>query len=173
MSDSLRHHGLQHARPPCPSPTPGVYPNSCPLSRWCHPTISSSVVPLSSHLQSFPASGSFQWVIYLIWAYLNLIPSLKHSHTKTQSSERFTCGIPQTLKKEMTPIWEKPLLENMEGSYQVQPISDITEWWKRSKILKETGREKERKWEKITHNQLGFIQKVQDWVILWKSINEI
>ena len=53
-------HGLQHARPPCPSPTPGVYPNSCPLSLWCHPTISSSVVPFSSHLQSFPASWSFQ-----------------------------------------------------------------------------------------------------------------
>ena len=57
MSDSLRLHGLQHARPPCPSPTPGAYSNSCPLSRWCHPTISSSFVPFSSHLQSFPALG--------------------------------------------------------------------------------------------------------------------
>jgi len=56
---TLRTHGLQHARPPCPSPTPGVYSNSCPLSRWCHPTISSSVTPFSSCLQSFPASGSF------------------------------------------------------------------------------------------------------------------
>ena len=59
MSNSLRLHGLQHTRPPCPSPTPGVYSNSCPLSRWCYPTISSSVVPFSSHIQSFPASGSF------------------------------------------------------------------------------------------------------------------
>ena len=59
MSNSLRPHGLQHARPPCPSPTPGVYPNSCPLSWWCHPTISSSIVPFSSCPQSFPASGSF------------------------------------------------------------------------------------------------------------------
>ena len=59
MSDSLRPHGLQHARPPCPSPTPRVYSNSCPLSQWCHPTISSSVIPFSSHLQSCPASGSF------------------------------------------------------------------------------------------------------------------
>ena len=59
MSDSLWHHGLQHAKFPCPSPTPGVYSNSCPLSRWCHPTISSSVVPFSFCLQSFPASGSF------------------------------------------------------------------------------------------------------------------
>ena len=59
VSDSLQPRGLQHARPPCPSPTPGVYSNSCPLSWWCHPTISSFVVPLSSCLQSCPASGSF------------------------------------------------------------------------------------------------------------------
>ena len=59
VSDSLQPHGLQHARPPCPSPTPRVYSNSCPLTQWCHPTISSSVVPFSSSLQSFPASGSF------------------------------------------------------------------------------------------------------------------
>ena len=58
--DSLRPHWLQHARPPCPSPTPRVYSNSFPLNRWCHPTISSSVIPFSSRLQSFPASGSFQ-----------------------------------------------------------------------------------------------------------------
>ena len=60
VSDSLQPHGLQHTRLPCPSPTPGVYPNSCPLIQWCHPTISSSVIPFSSHLQSFPASRSFQ-----------------------------------------------------------------------------------------------------------------
>ena len=56
---TLRPHGLQHARPPCPSPTPGAYSNSYPLSQWCHPTISSSVVPFSPCLQSFPALGSF------------------------------------------------------------------------------------------------------------------
>ena len=59
VSDSLRPHGLQHARLPCPSPTPGACSNSCPWSRWCHPTISSCVVPFSSCLQSFPTSGSF------------------------------------------------------------------------------------------------------------------
>jgi len=58
VSDSLRPHGLQHARPPCP--TPGVHSNSCPLSQWCHPTISSSVICFSSHLQSSPESRSFQ-----------------------------------------------------------------------------------------------------------------
>ena len=59
VSDSLRPHESQHARPPCPSPTPRVYSNSCPLSQWCHPAISSSVVPFSSCPQSLPASGSF------------------------------------------------------------------------------------------------------------------
>ena len=60
VSDSLRPHGLQHARPPCPSPTLGVYSNSCPWSQRCHPTISSSVIPFSFHPQSFPASRFFQ-----------------------------------------------------------------------------------------------------------------
>ena len=59
MSDTLWPHELQHTRPPCPSPTPGVYSNSCPLSWWCHPAISSSVIPFSSCTQSFPASRSF------------------------------------------------------------------------------------------------------------------
>ena len=65
VSDSLWPDGLQHARPPCPSPPPGVYSNSCPLSWWCHPTISSSVILFSSHLQCFPASGSFQMSQFL------------------------------------------------------------------------------------------------------------
>ena len=59
VSTYLRPHELQHARLPCPSPTPRAYSNSCPLNQWCHPTISSSVIPFSSCLQSFPASGSF------------------------------------------------------------------------------------------------------------------
>ena len=59
MFDSLRPHGLHHDRLPCPSPTPGACSNSCPSTQWCHPTTSSSVVPFSSCLQSFPASGSF------------------------------------------------------------------------------------------------------------------
>ena len=65
MSETLRPHGMQHARHPCPSSTPKAYAISCPLSRWCHPTISSSVIPFSSHLQSFPASGSFQMSQFL------------------------------------------------------------------------------------------------------------
>ena len=66
VSDSLRPHWLWHTRPPCPSQAPGVYSNSCPLSRWCNPTISSSVIPFYSCLQSFPASGSFQMSQFFI-----------------------------------------------------------------------------------------------------------
>ena len=62
MSDSMQIHGLQHPRLPYPSPCPRVCSDSCPLSQWCHPTISSSIVPFLSYLQSFPASGSFLWV---------------------------------------------------------------------------------------------------------------
>ena len=67
MSDSLRPHELQHARPPCPSPTPGVHPDSCLLSRWCHLTTSSSVITFSSCPQSLPASGSFQMSQLFSW----------------------------------------------------------------------------------------------------------
>ena len=86
MSNSLRSHEPQHTRPPCPSPTPEVYSNSCPSSRWCHPTISSSVVPFSSSPQSFPASGSFpvspvlpiRWPEY--WSFsFSISPSSEHS----------------------------------------------------------------------------------------------
>ena len=67
VSDSLRPHELQQARPPCPSPTPGVHSNSCPLSRWCHPAISSSVVPFSSCPQSLPTSESFPMSQLFAW----------------------------------------------------------------------------------------------------------
>ena len=67
LSNSLRPHGLQQARLPCPSPASGAYSNSCPLSWWCHPTISSSVIPFSSYLQSFPASRSFQMSKFFTW----------------------------------------------------------------------------------------------------------
>ena len=67
VSDSLRPHEPQHTRPPCPSPTPRVHPNPCPSSQWCHPTISSSVIPFSSCPQSLPASGSFHMSQLFAW----------------------------------------------------------------------------------------------------------
>ena len=85
VSDSLWHHELQHSRPPSPSPATRVYSNSCPLSRWCHPAISSSVVPFSFRLQSFPAAGPFQKSALRIrwpkfWSLsFNISPSNEHS----------------------------------------------------------------------------------------------
>ena len=84
VSDSLRHHEPWHARPPCPSPTPGVHPNPCLLSRWGHPTISSSTIPFSSGPQSYPVSGSLnesslciRWPKY--WSFsFNISPSNEH-----------------------------------------------------------------------------------------------
>ena len=85
VSDSLWPHELQHARPPCPSPTPGVHPNPCPLCRWCHLTISSSVVPFSSCPQSFPASRVFsnESALHIRWpkywsSSFNISPSNEH-----------------------------------------------------------------------------------------------
>ena len=83
VSDSLQPHESQHARPPCPSPTPGVYSNSCPSSQWCHPTISSSVIPFSSCPQSLPASGSFPMSQLFAWGgpkywSFSFSPSNKH-----------------------------------------------------------------------------------------------
>ena len=85
VSDSLQPHGLQHARPPCPSPTRGACSDSCPLSQWFHPTITSSAVPFSSCLQSFPASGSFhELVLHISWPKhwnfsINISPSNEYS----------------------------------------------------------------------------------------------
>ena len=79
VSDSLWPHEPQHARPPCPSPTPGVHPNPCPLSRWCHPTISSSVFPFSTCPLSVPPSGSFPMSKLFTWGFsFSISPSNEH-----------------------------------------------------------------------------------------------
>ena len=88
MSNSLWPHGLQHTRPPCPSPTPRVYPNSCPLSRWCHPTISSSVIPFSSCLQYFQHQGLFKWVSSLYQMAKVLEFQLQHQSWLGKSKSR-------------------------------------------------------------------------------------
>ena len=93
MSDTLQPHGMQHARLLCPSPTPGVYSNSCPLSWWCHPTISSSIVPISSHLQSFPASGSFPISQFLAWGGQSIGASASASVLPMNIQDWFPLGL--------------------------------------------------------------------------------
>ena len=92
VSNSLRPHGLQHARPPRLSPTPGVYSNSCPLSLWCHPTISSTVFPFSSHLQSFPASRSFPMSQFLTSSGLSIGVSASASILPVNIQDGFPFG---------------------------------------------------------------------------------
>ena len=92
MSNSLRPHGLQHARPPCPSPTPGVYSDSWPSSRWCHPTISSSVIPFSSCPQSLPASGSFPVSQLFAWGSLSTGFSASASVLPMNTQDWFPLG---------------------------------------------------------------------------------
>ena len=92
VSDSLWPHGLQHDRPPCPSPTPRFYPNSCPSSRWCHPTISSSVVPFSSHLQPFSASWSFPMSQFFASGGQSIAVSVSTSALPINSSDWFPLG---------------------------------------------------------------------------------
>ena len=91
MSDYLQSHELQQARPPCPSPTPGVYSNPCPSNWWCHPTISSSVVPFSSFPQSLPASGSFPLSQLLAWSGQSISDSASVLPMNTQDQSPLGC----------------------------------------------------------------------------------
>ena len=93
MSNSLQPHGLQHTRPHCPSPTPGVCSTSCQLSQWCHPTISSSVIPFSSRLQSFLASGSFQMSQFFTSGGQSIGVSASTSVLPTNSQDWFPSGL--------------------------------------------------------------------------------
>ena len=92
VSNSLQPYELQHARPPCPSPTPRVYSNSCPLSQWCHPTISSSVVPFSSCPQSFLTSGSFQMSQLFAWGGQSIGVSASTSVLPMNTQDWFPLG---------------------------------------------------------------------------------
>ena len=94
MSDSLWPHGLQQARLPCTSPTPGAYPNSCPLSQWCHPTIASSVIPFSSCLQSFPPSRSFQMSQFFVSGGQSIGVSASTSVLQINIQDWFPLGFP-------------------------------------------------------------------------------
>ena len=117
VSDSLRPHGLQHAKPPCLSPTPGVYSNSCPLSRWCHSIISFSVVPFSSCLQSFPASGSFPMSQFFVSGGQTIWVSATTSVLPMSVQNRFPWGLtccislqskgPSVRKMVTIPLYER------------------------------------------------------------------
>ena len=116
MSDSLRPHGLQHARPPCLSPTPGVYSNSCPSCSWCHPAISSSVIPFSSCLQSFPASGSFQMSQFFVAGGQSIGVSASSSVLPMNIQDWFPLGWTSSSRKDHTSVPSESHTQLLYGS---------------------------------------------------------
>ena len=136
-SDPLQPHGLQHARPPCPSPIPGVYANSCPLSQWCHPTISSSVISFSPCPQSFPASGCFQMSQLFTSVAKVLEFQLRHQYFQwTPRTDLLWDGLVGTScslrnSQESSPIPQFKSISSSDVSFLYIPTLTIThEYWK-------------------------------------------
>ena len=137
VSNSLWPHGLQHTRPPCPSPTPRVYPNSCPLSQWYHPTISSSVVPFSSHLQSFPAWESFQVSQLFSWGGQSIGVSASASVLPVNAQDWFPLGWTGWISLEskgLSKLFSKTTVQNHHSlalSFLYSPtLTSIHDHWK-------------------------------------------
>ena len=137
MSDSLRPCGLQHARPPCPSPIPGAYSNSCPLSQWCHPTTSSSVNPFFSRFQSFPASGTFpvSWLFTSGAKYWSFSFSISRSNEYSELiSFRIDwfdlLAVQGTLKSLLQHHSSKVSILWCSAFFMVSPLTSIYDHWK-------------------------------------------
>ena len=129
MSNSLQPHGLQLTKPPCPSPTPEVYPNSCPLSRWCQPTISSSVVPFSSHLQSFPALESFPMSQLFTSGSQSIGVSASASVLPMNTQDWFPLGWTgwiSLLSKGLWRVFSRPQFESINSSALSFPYPTLT-----------------------------------------------
>ena len=129
MSDSLWPHELQHARPPCPSPTPRVHPNPCPLNWWCHPVISSSVVPFSSCLQSFPTSGSFQVSQLFTWGGQNTGVSALTTVLPVNTQDWPPCSPRDSQESSLTPQFKS--INSSALSFLCSPtLTSIHDHWK-------------------------------------------
>ena len=134
VSDSLRPHELQHARAPCPSPTPRVHPNSCASSRWCHPAISSSVIPFSSCPQSLPASESFPMSQLFAWGGqsigLSALPSILPKNTQDWSPLEWTGWI-SLQSKGLSRVFSNPTVQKHQffgAQLSSQSKSHIHTW---------------------------------------------
>ena len=136
-SDSLQPHESQHTRPPCPSPTPGVHSNPCPLCRWCHPTFSSSVIPFSSCPQSCPASGSFPMSLFFVSGAQSTGVSTSASVLPMNIQDWFPLGwtgwSPCSLRdpQESSPIPQFKSINSSALSFLYGPtLTSIHDYWK-------------------------------------------
>ena len=136
-SDSLWPHELQHARPPCPSPTPRVYSHSCPSSRWCHPATSSSVVPFSSCPQSLPASGSFPMSQLFTWGGqttgVSASASVLPMNTSTDLLQDWLVGSPCSprVSQESSPTPQFKIINSSALSFLHSPtVTSIHDHWR-------------------------------------------
>ena len=125
VSDSLWPHVLQHARPPCTSPTSGGYSNSCTLSRWCHPTISAFVIPFSSWLQSFPASGSFPMSRFFAKWWVSASASALSMNIQDWFPLRWTCWI-SLLSKRLSRVFSS---STVQKSWVKSDLGMLTCYW--------------------------------------------
>ena len=132
LSDSLRPHELQHTRLPCPSLSPGAHSNSCPSSRWCHPTISPSVTPFSSCPHSFPASGSFPMSRPNYWSFiLSISPSNEYSGLTSFRTDWFDLLAVQGIL-ESSPTPRSKSINSSVLSFRYSPtLTSIHDYWKR------------------------------------------
>ena len=136
VPDSLQPHGLQHARLPCLSPTPGACSNSCPSSQWCHPTISSSVVPFSSCPQSFPASGSFQ-MSQLVTSGGQTIGVLASTSVLPMNTQDWLVGSPCSPRdsQESSPTPQFKSINSSVLSFLYSPtLTSIHDYWKNQSL---------------------------------------
>ena len=137
VSNSLWPHGLQHARLPCPSPASGAYSNSCPLSRWCHPTVSSSVEPFSSRLQSFLASGSSQTSQFIASGGQNIGVSASASVLPMNIQDWFPLWSPCSPRdsQESSPVPQLKSINSSALSFLYSPtFASVHDYWKKHSL---------------------------------------
>ena len=175
VSNSLLSHGLQHARPPCPSPTPRVYSDSCSLSRPCYPTISSSVIPFSSHLQSFPAAGCFPMSHSLHHIAKVLEFQLQHQSFQWNSNTLSTWC--KELTRWKRPLWWGRLKAGREGDdrgwdgWIVSPT-----WWKwvwaSSKSWWSTGKPgMMQSWDRKESDMTEWLNWLTEMSFIWQKLS--
>ena len=137
VSNSFWSHGLQHTRPPCPSPTPGAHSNTCPSCQWCHPTISSSVVPFSSYLQSFPAPESFPMSQFFTSGAPSIGVSASASVLPMSIQDWFSLGLTGLISlksRTLSRVFSKPqfkIINSSALSFLYSPaLISIHDYWK-------------------------------------------